>query len=255
MRFYLDSANAQEIAAVAQDAHVAGITTNPGLLDRAGVKRLGPLLDAVAATGRHDWKLWVQLAEAPYERLLERASQLNDALVERTGGLLAGPTLVFKLLPTTNGLFAASTLIRQGCEVCITAVADPGQALAVTLLPHVTEWQDGRPETEGPPASRNPHMPHSVACYMGRISDGGGDGVKTVLRISDLFVAEGRRTRVLAGSIRDREVFDALVKRMARRPRTVIDATLPFELLEGLLRNPVTAQALRAFDPLGEVPL
>lgn len=255
MRFYLDSAEPNEIQSVAGDLYVAGVTTNPGLLTRAGIGRIGELLDAVVATRRRDWKLWLQLRRGPTAGVLAQAEALNQALIERTGGLLAGPTLVFKLLPDRDGLVAATKLIRQGAEVCLTGIADPAQALALSILPEITEEGEEGLTTEGPPASRNPHMPASLACYVGRNDDAGRDGTKVVLRINDLLAANNRRTRVLAASIRTPDKLNELVRRLARRKTNIVDVTLSFEMLRDLTADGVTSASISEFDALEDVPL
>ena len=235
MRFYLDSAKEDEIVAAARLPWVAGVTTNPEILHAAGVKDFAVVLEAAVATGRRDWKLWVQLDVAPYRQVLDQTAQLEELLSARTGGLLAGPTLVFKLPPVPEVLLAASTLIRQGKEVCITGIANALQALSVCALPTVVEFGEAGLETEGPPASRNPGSPGFIAFYVGRVSDTGRDGKDEVVKIGNLFSAYGIRTRILAASIRSPETLVDLVGRLATEGGGAVDVTLPMEILEGAL--------------------
>lgn len=250
MRIYLDSAKTDEIVAAARLPWVAGVTTNPEILQKAGVNDFLPVLEVAAATGRRDWKLWVQLADAPYQGVLDQAGRLEELLSARTGGLLAGPTLVFKLPPVPEVLLAGSTLIRQGKEVCITGTANAVQALSVCALPTVVEFGDGGLETEGPPASRNPGSPGFIAFYVGRVSDSGRDGKDEVVKIGKLFSAYGIRTRILAASIRSPEILGDLVGRLAAAGSGAVDVTLPMEMLAGALDDPVTSAALARFATL-----
>lgn len=247
MRFYLDSARVDEIATAARLPWVAGVTTNPEILRQAGIDDFGPVLEAGAATGRCDWKLWVQLAGDSFQDIIDRVAELEEQLSARTGGLLAGPTLVFKLPPVPEVLLAASTLIRQGKEVCITGIANSLQALSVCALPQVVEFSDNSVETEGPPASRNPGQPAFIAFYVGRVSDAGRDGEGEVAKIGNLFAAYDIRTRVLAASIRSTEVLHGLVGDLADSGGGAVDVTLPMEILTQLLDDPVTADALARF--------
>lgn len=255
MRFYLDSAQVEDIRSASRHLFVAGVTTNPELLQRARISRLRNLFDAVAATGRRDWKFWLQLPQGSATEILERASAATKALVERTGGRLAGPTLVFKILPDGPGLEAATRLIRDGAEVCLTAIVNPGQALAVSALPEIAKADADPLETEGPPASRNPHMPHALACYVGRLDDAGRDGVRTVVKMNDALVANQRRSRILAASIRDRDRLDTLIRRLARRSQNVVDVTLGFDLLTSLIKDELTDAALHQFAKYSEFEL
>jgi len=246
MRFFLDSARPEEIRAAALLPYVAGVTTNPGILEAAGRIAPADVIEAALSTGRRDWKLYFQVAEGPAEQVVAEAVRLDGLLAERTGSALHGPTFVCKLLPTADCLFAASILVARGIEVCITAVANPRQALAVAQFPHVLEWRDGMTETDGPPASRNPGFPHSIACYVGRLDDAGRNGVETVVRIAGLYAGLGVRSRVLAGSVRSQEVLDRLLDALTSTGG-IVDVTLAFPLLSSLLDDPVTQHARRQF--------
>lgn len=253
MRFFLDSARPEEIRAAALLPCVAGVTTNPRILEAAGGVGPADVIEATLSTGRRDWKLYFQMTEGPAGKVVAEAVRLDGALAERTGSALHGPTFVCKLLPTADCLFAASTLVARGIEVCITAVANPRQALAVAQFPHVLEWRDGMAETDGPPASRNPGFPHSIACYVGQLDDAGRDGVETVARIASLYSGLGVRTRVLAGSIRSQEVLDRLLDAL-RSTSGNVDVTLAFPLLSSLLDDPVTQHARLEFSGLDKTP-
>ncbi len=251
MRFFLDSARPEEIRAAALLPYVSGVTTNPGILETAGGVCPADVIDAARSTGRRDWKLYFQVAEGTARSVIEEATTLDRLLSERTGSALHGPTFVCKVLPTPDGLFAASTLVARGIEVCVTAVANPVQALAVAGFPHVLEWQDSTLETDGPPASRNPGFPHSIACYVGRLDDVGRDGVDTVARIASLYAGYGIRTRILAASIRSADVLARLVESLGKGSAGV-DVTLSFPLLAALLDDPVTKRARQQFLGMGD---
>jgi transaldolase len=207
------------------------------------------VIDAAVSTGRRDWKLYFQVAEGTAEKVMTEANGLDGLVAERTGSPLHGPTFVCKLLPTPDCLFAASSLVARGIEVCVTAVANPIQAMAVAGFPHVLEWHGQTPETDGPPASRNPAFPHSVACYVGRLDDAGRDGVETVAEIASLFASQGIRTRVLAASIRSNDVLARLIGRIGKGGGNV-DVTLAFPLLSSLLDDPITRNARQQFERL-----
>jgi transaldolase len=250
MRFFLDSAQAEEVRQAVRLPYVAGISTNPDLLRQAGLDGVESLLQVVAKSGRRDWKIWVQLRSESCHGLVEEAQRLSSTLSAMTGGAFAGPTLVIKMMPSPDALLAATILIKEGLEVCLTAINNPLQALAVSTLPHL-ESKAGEPVlTEGPPASRNPHQPHYLATYVERIDDDGRSGVDELLAILDALHVGQRRTRVLAASIRSLEVLEEVVRKVSQRPAGLLDVTLPFSLLSGLLDDPVTRQAADIFAEL-----
>lgn len=244
MRFYLDSARTADIVEAAAWPWVAGVTTNPGILARAGLATVDPVLESAVATGRRDWTVWVQLPRAGAAETVQAALSVRDRLAERSGGPFAGPTLVAKLLPLPEHLWAAARLAAEGVAVCITAVTNPVQALAVLTLPRLAEGWEGGPATEGPPGSRNPHAPDAIAVYVGRLYDVERDGVAVVTGIAAAYAAAGARTRVLAGSIRDGRVLAALAGCDPPAAARGIDVTLGSELLREALHDPVTDEAL-----------
>jgi len=247
MRFFLDSAVREEIESASRLPFVAGVTTNPGILSKAGVADAGAVMEAAVSMGRRDWKVWVQLPEADAQTLVAKAADLNDRLSALTGGELAGPTLVVKVLPLPESLFAASVLIRQGFEVCVTGIANPLQALGVLALPQVESLEHGEIVTEGPPASRTPHTPGYIAFYVGRVSDTGRDGVETLFAVNQAMAACASRTRILAASIRSRDVLESIVSRLSSSPKSLVDMTLSSELLSSLAHDPVTSAAMAQF--------
>ena len=234
MRFYLEFANSTEMAVAAQWPFVAGVVTDVQLGLTGGPHDLSSLLEQAVHSGRADWKLWLGLPRQSLDRTIEAATAANDRLALLTGGALAGPTLVFKLAPGVENLWTASRLIRDGMEVCITGTAAPLQGVAASWLPHVVTDVEGRIETEGPPASRNPHAPHFVAVDVAEIDRDGGDGMAVVLQLNGLYGATGARTRVLAGGIHDRAGVDNLLAALAACPNSVVDLVLPFSLLRDI---------------------
>lgn len=249
MRFYLDSAKKSDIAQAAKMAWVAGVTTNPGILHRDGVADWRAVVGPVVDSGRKDWKVWLQVAAASAESMVEQAGRMEAYLAGKSGGALAGPTLVAKLPPIRESLFAASRLVSRGKEVCITGIANPVQALSVVTLPHLEPGENGR--TEGPPASRNPGFPQFIAYYVGRVSDTGVDPLGRLMGINSLYVSSGIRTRILGAGVRTRGVLAELVSALSRSSGPLqIDVTLPFDVLSRMLDDDITAAALAEFSEL-----
>lgn len=247
MRFYLDCATKAAIREAAALPYVSGITTNPAVWKRDQVSSQEWLLDEVCGLGRRDWKLWVQLASTSRQQMLEQADLWSEKLSARVGNEFAGPTLVFKIMPTTEGLFAASTLMGNSREVCITGIAGSVQALAALSLPKIKN-EEGKLEILGPPAGRQPWSPHYLAAYVGRMNDHGDNGILRTLEIARLIRQYGLHTRVLAASVRTRQSLDQLLIQIAlAKDLHAVDVTLQPELLFGLLAHPVTEKAAEQF--------
>lgn len=255
MRFYLDTGTPGEVRAAAALPHVAGFTTNPSLLARAGSPDARGLLAAALESGRRDFRAFVQAGGATATETLAEVDALEAWFFGETGGEWAGPTLVHKLVPTPEALWAAARVAGRGKEVCITGIASPLQALAVATLPPLPKGGPASPagsgfQAEGPPGSRTPPRPHSVAFYVGRVSDSGRDGVQEVADTCAALAACGGKVRVLAASIRSRDMAAEVLRRvLAAGPGALalLDLTLPAAILADALSDPVTSAALEEF--------
>jgi TalC/MipB family fructose-6-phosphate aldolase len=163
---YIDSADRDLIAAVWASGVFAGVTTNPTILDRAGLgQRDVPEL--------HKWlsdlgvgTVYVQVLGRTRDEMLRHADELRSI----------GPVTI-KVPATAEGYAAARVLVEQGVPVLLTAVYHPVQALI----------------------ARDCGI-QGVAPYVGRMTDAGRDGVASVIAMQQAIGTEP--TRILAASLR-----------------------------------------------------
>ncbi len=166
MALYIDSADRDLIAEVWASGVFAGVTTNPTILDRAGLgQRDVPEL--------HAWlrdlgvgQVYLQVLGRSREEMLRHAEDLRSL----------GPVTV-KVPATAEGYGAARVLVEQGVPVLLTAVYLPVQALM----------------------ARDCGI-QGVAPYVGRMTDAGRDGVGSVIAMQQAIGTEP--TRILAASLR-----------------------------------------------------
>jgi transaldolase len=163
---YIDAADRALIEELWSSGVFAGVTTNPTILDRAGLgQRDVPdlykwLTDLGVGT------VYVQVVGRTREEMLRSAESLRSL----------GP-LTVKVPATASGLSAAGELVRDGAQVLLTAVYHPVQALMARDL-----------GIQG------------VAPYVGRMTDNGRSGVESVLAMQQAIGTEP--TRILAASLR-----------------------------------------------------
>jgi transaldolase len=167
MDLYLDSADTSALGPLLATGLFRGVTTNPLILQRAGVR-----LDAVP--GLVTWLL----DRGAGEVFVQTTAHDADA-VEREGHALRALSdrLVVKVPATTAGLTATRRLAGAGVPVLVTAVYHPRQAVLAAAAG--ARW---------------------IAPYVGRMSDAGRDGHEQVAQM--VAVLAGSGTRVLAASIR-----------------------------------------------------
>ena len=166
MALYIDAADRQLIEELWGSGVFAGVTTNPTILDRAGLgQRDVPdlykwLTDLGVGT------VYVQVVGRTRDEMLRSAEALRAL----------GP-LTVKVPATAAGFSAAGALVRDGAQVLLTAVYSPVQALM----------------------ARDCGI-QGVAPYVGRMTDAGRAGVESVVAMQQAIGTEP--TRILAASLR-----------------------------------------------------
>ena len=209
MKLLIDSAVRVDVQAALGSGVVAGATTNPTLLRRAGLRAA-----EVPTLARQflDWgagELHLQVYAA------DTAGMLADA-----AALIAlDPARVLVKIPATaEGFRAAAQLVSQGARVTLTAVYTPRQAL----------------------------LAHSVgasyaAIYLGRMRDAGIDAMALAGEMQALLNAQNSPVCILAASIRDPDEVTQLAL------AGIGAATLPAAILARLPDSDATAAAAAAF--------
>jgi transaldolase len=163
---YIDSADRELIAELWPSGVFAGVTTNPTILDRAGLgQRDVPELYAWL-TGLGVPTLYVQVLGRTCDEMLRAAERIRAL----------GPVTV-KVPATAAGYAAARALVADGAQVLLTAVYHPVQALM----------------------ARDCGI-QGVAPYVGRMTDAGRDGVGSVIAMQQAVGTAP--TRILAASLR-----------------------------------------------------
>jgi transaldolase len=163
---YIDAADRRLIAELWGSGVFAGVTTNPTILDRAGLgQRDVPdlytwLTDLGVPT------VYLQVVGRTRDEMLRSAEVLRKL----------GPVTV-KVPATADGFAAAGVLVQEGAQVLLTAVYHPVQALM----------------------ARDCGI-QGIAPYVGRMTDAGRDGVASVLAMQQAIGTQP--TRILAASLR-----------------------------------------------------
>ncbi|SDW18761.1 transaldolase [Variovorax sp. YR634] len=208
---YLDSADLTELQACLPHPVVHGVTTNPTLLQRAGIGRteVPGLLKRCIELGARQVQAQVYSGEV-------------DAMLEDAQALLPqfdSSQLVIKIPATRQGLDAGARLIAQGVSVTFTAVYAPEQAHFAAQLGAAY-----------------------AAPYLGRLDDSGINGLALIGQMQSLVARRpSSGTRLLVASIRSREAYLSLLG------LGVGAITIPPRLFAELLDHPATLAAERGF--------
>jgi transaldolase len=206
MKFFLDTANLNEIREGAALGVVDGVTTNPSL---------------VAKEGAADFRAHVAaICEIVGGDVSAEVTSLDAEGMLREGREYAGiaPNVVVKCPLTRDGLKATRRLTSEGIRVNVTLCFSAAQAILAAKAGAAY-----------------------ISPFLGRLDDIGQNGLELLAEIVEIYDNYDWKTEVLAASIRSPvHVIEA-----ARIGADV--ATMPFKVLEQLIRHPLTDKGLEQF--------
>lgn len=215
MRLYVDTADADTITEAAATGFVFGVTTNPTLLRRAGLRRrdLTPLVRTAVSAGLHEIHLQVFSDDA-------------TAMIADARALYAlEPRHVVVKIPATAAGFRAANVLREEMPITITAVYAVRQVVLAGVV-----------------------GARYAAVYLGRLRDAGQDAAAVLHDMLAAVRAQQMDVHLLVASVRTVED----VERLAQLGIPAV--TLPPPILWGLPDADGTAQAVQGFrDDIGHL--
>lgn len=175
MTLYIDSAERNVVEPLLATRLFGGITTNPILLDRAGLSAsdLPALYRWATAAGART--MFMQVSGTTVDELTARGRALRQL----------GAEVVVKVPSSRVGLQATAELTSEGIPVLVTAVYDASQALLASAA-----------------------GAGFIAPYVGRMDDAGRSGFDATTTMRRIL-ADGQ-CRVLAASLRSRDIVSSL---------------------------------------------
>ena len=166
MKFFIDTADINEIKAAMEMGMVDGVTTNPTLISKTG----RPFLEVA--------KEIIETVPGPVS--LEVVSLDTQGMVDEARQLAKlGNNVVIKIPMTTEGLRAVKILSEEGIKTNVTLVFSPLQALLAAKAGATF-----------------------VSPFVGRLDDIGHDGMELIAQIVQVFDNYGFDTEIIVASIR-----------------------------------------------------
>ena len=209
MKFFIDTANLNQIKE-AQDLGVLdGVTTNPSLMAKEGISGAVNILN--------HYKSICEIVEGDVSA--EVISTDFEGMVEEGEALAAlHPQIVVKLPMIKAGIKACKYFSDKGIRTNVTLVFSSGQALLAAKAGATY-----------------------VSPFIGRLDDISTDGLNLIAEIRLIYDNYGFETEILAASVRHTmHVIDC-----AKLGADVM--TGPLSSIEGLLRHPLTDSGLAKF--------
>lgn len=209
MKFFIDTANLSQIKEANELGILDGVTTNPSLMAKEGIKGT----DAVMAHYKTicdmvDGDISAEVISTDFEGIIEEGKKL--AAIH--------PNIVVKVPMIKDGVKALKWFTDNGIKTNCTLVFSAGQAILAAKAGATY-----------------------VSPFIGRIDDSGWDGVQLIEQIAHIYSLQGFKTEILAASIRN-----ALhIIKCAEAGADV--CTCPLDSILGLLKHPLTDIGLAKF--------
>lgn len=212
MKFFIDTANLEDIKKAYKLGVLAGVTTNPSLVAKEGIKfedRIAEICQAVPKIES------VSAEVTPDAITAEEMIAQAEELIKINGG---DKNITIKLPMTLAGLEACRYLTEKGVKTNVTLIFTVNQALLAARAGATY-----------------------VSPFLGRLDDISEDGVLLVAKIAELFRVHQLDTQIIAASVRHPDH----VTRVAMAGAHI--ATIPYKVIEQLAMHPLTDQGIEKF--------
>jgi len=168
MKFFIDTANLEEIRQSAEMGLIDGVTTNPSLIAKEGVKDFDAHLKKICQLV--DGDISAEVLAMDYDGMMKEARHLAGI----------HKNIVVKLPVIEEGLKAARSCSKEGIKTNLTLVFNPIQALLAAKAGATY-----------------------VSPFIGRLDDIAQDGMDIIEQIRIIFDNYGFETMILTASIRN----------------------------------------------------
>ncbi|TBR20375.1 MAG: fructose-6-phosphate aldolase [Chitinophagaceae bacterium] len=209
MKFFIDTANLAQIKEANELGILDGVTTNPSLMAKEGIKGEAAIINHYKAICELvDGDISAEVIATDFAGIVEEGKKL--AAIHKN--------IVVKVPMIKDGIKAIKYFSDAGIRTNCTLVFSAGQAILAAKA-----------------------GASYVSPFIGRIDDSGWDGVQLIEQIVHIFSIQGFKTEVLAASIR----FPNHIIRCAEAGAHV--CTCPLDSILGLLKHPLTDIGLAKF--------
>ena len=167
MRFFIDTANVEEIRRANELGVICGVTTNPSLIVKEGrdfvevIKEIASIVDGPISA---------EVISLNHEGMVKEAEKLCQI----------HENIVIKIPMTEEGLKAVNILSKKGIKTNVTLIFSATQALLAARAGATY-----------------------VSPFVGRLDDIGQDGLSLIEEIVDIFNVNAIETEIIVASVRN----------------------------------------------------
>ena len=209
MKFFIDTANLAQIKEANDLGILDGVTTNPSLMAKEGIKGQQNILDHYRAIcNLVDGDVSAEVISTDFDGIIAEGQKL--AALHKN--------IVVKVPMIKDGIKAIKYFTNNGIRTNCTLVFSAGQAILAAKAGATY-----------------------VSPFIGRIDDSNWDGIELIAQIADIYSIHGFETEVLAASIRT----SLHIVQCAEAGADVV--TCPLDSILGMLKHPLTDIGLEKF--------
>ena len=207
MRFFIDTANVEDIRKANDMGVICGVTTNPSLIAKEG-RVFEEVIAEIAS-----------IVDGPISGEVKATTTDAEEMI-REGREIAKihPNMVVKIPMTAEGLKAVKVLSAEGVKTNVTLIFTANQALLAARAGATY-----------------------VSPFLGRLDDISVRGVDLISEIVQIFEVAGIETEIIAASVRNpMHITDCALA-------GADIATVPYKVIEQMTHHPLTDAGIKKF--------
>lgn len=208
MRFFIDTANVDDIRKANDMGIICGVTTNPSLIAKEG-RDFNEVIKEIT-----------EIVDGPISGEVKATTTDAEGMIAE-GREIAKihPNMVVKIPMTVEGLKAVKVFSSEGIKTNVTLIFSANQAILAA----------------------NAGATY-VSPFLGRLDDISQPGIELIRQIAEIFDIYGYDTEIIAASIRNPiHVTDCALA-------GADIATIPYKVIEQMTKHPLTDQGIEKFQ-------
>lgn len=207
MKFFVDTANVEDIRKANDMGVICGVTTNPSLIAKEGKN----FIDVI--------KEIVSIVDGPISGEVKATTVKSEDMIKEAREIAKiHKNMVVKIPMTIEGLKAVKVLSKEGIKTNVTLIFSANQSLLAARA-----------------------GASYVSPFLGRLDDISTDGLKLIRTIADIFATHDIDTEIISASVR----HPIHVVECALAGADI--ATVPYSVIEQMTKHPLTEQGIEKF--------
>ena len=208
MKFFIDTANVDDIRKANDMGVICGVTTNPSLIAKEG-RDFTEVIKEITS-----------IVDGPISGEVKATTVDAEGMIKEGREIAAiHPNMIVKIPMTVEGLKAVKVLSAEGIKTNVTLIFSANQALLAARAGATY-----------------------VSPFLGRLDDISMPGINLIEDIVQIFENYGLETEIIAASIRN----TVHVTECALAGADI--ATVPYAVIEQMTKHPLTDQGIQKFQ-------